>query len=225
MFALYARYYAPAHQSAFIADLEAKTHAVMLRDSEGALRGFSTIRIWRTSTPRAPATFLYSGDTIIERAFWGSHALPFKWIEFAGAIKAAEPARPLYWLLISKGHRTYRLLPAFARRFYPTWRHETPDAVAGLMDFAGQAMFGERFDREAGIVRHMPGGAALLPEFGEVTPERRHPDISYFHRQNPAHGSGDELLCLCELNAANLQPMARTQFLRGFDAVQMDTVA
>lgn len=226
MFDLYAAYYQPAHAEVFAHDLAAKTHVIMLRDAGGTLRGFSTIKVWPTQTPLGPATFMFSGDTIIERAFWGSQALPFRWIEFAGTVKAANPATPLYWLLISKGHRTYRLLPAFARRYYPTWREETPERMRTLMEFAGRRMFGERYDAASGVVQHELGGAALKAEVAVVeSAQQAHPEIAHFMQRNPGHATGDELLCLCELSADNLQPMARAQFLKGYDSATLGTAA
>lgn len=226
MFQLYADYYRPADPAVFFRDLAAKTHVIVLRDGGGALRGFSTIKLWPARTSSGPATFLFSGDTIIAREFWGSQALPFRWIEFAGSVKAADPATPLYWLLISKGHRTYRLLSAFARAYYPTWRGDTPPGPAGLMAFAGRQMFGDRFDEVAGIVRHVAGAAALLPDYAQIDPAQlAHPEIAHFVKLNPGFVEGDELLCLCELSSDNLQPMARVQFLRGHDGAKLGTAA
>lgn len=226
MFRLYAGYYQPANAEIFQRDLADKTHAVLLRDERGFVRGFSTIKLWEAEPPGGRVTFMYSGDTIIARAFWGSQALPFQWIEFAGRLKAANPTTPLYWLLISKGHRTYRLLSAFARRYYPTWRGDTPGQAVALMHFAGREMFGSRFDAQAGIVRHDGEAAALKADYAVIEPTQRlHPEIAHFLHLNPGHAQGDELLCLCELSAENLQPMARVQFLRGYDRSQLGSAA
>ena len=40
-------------------------------------------------------------------------------------------------------------------------------------------------------------------------------DIRYFLERNPRHASGDELVCLARLEAANHRPAARRAFLRG----------
>lgn len=225
MFDLYARYYAPAYAGVFESDLLAKTHVLLLQDDGGALRGFSTIRVWRTSYEGRPFVVLYSGDTIIDQPYWGSQALPFRWLEFAGAVKAENPSLPLYWLLISKGHRTYRLLTSFARTYFPSRRWETPEDMARLMGFAGETMFMSRFDEATGIVR-TDGGAALRTDFAGMDGARAmHPDVAHFTRLNPGYASGDELLCLCELSEENLHPIARTQFLRGHERAALGTAA
>jgi hypothetical protein len=65
----------------------------------------------------APIMALFSGDTIISHHHWGEQELAHAWCYFAGQIKRQCPELPLYWFLIVKGHRTYRYLPAFTRRF------------------------------------------------------------------------------------------------------------
>lgn len=226
MFRLYRDYYAPADRRAFSADLAAKTHVILLFDAGSRLRGFSTIRRWRADTPLGPRAFMYSGDTVIAQAFWGSQTLPLRWIELAGELKAADPATPLHWLLISKGHRTYRLMPAFARRSFPSRSEPTPPAMAALMTYMGAALFGPRFDAAAGVVRREPGGAALKPAFaGLDAARRRHPEIRHFLALNPGHGEGDELLCLCDLSMENLRPMAQTRFARGYARAGLDAAS
>src|SRR5690606_30558377 len=95
---------------------------------------------------------LFSGDTVVERTDWGSPALAVEWLRFAGTIARAG-ATPLYWLLIVKGHRTYRFLPAFARRYVPHHElAESPDERALLSALACEK-FGAHFDAATGVVR------------------------------------------------------------------------
>ncbi len=115
-FALYSRYYAPVDLAVFTADFLAKSWAVVLQDRAGKLCGFSTVERFWHQTPDGPVQVLFSGDTVIDQAHWGEQVLPFAWVEQAGRIKDAAP---LYWLLITKGHRTYRYLPAFTHQYFP----------------------------------------------------------------------------------------------------------
>jgi hypothetical protein len=202
----------------FEADLAAKSNAILLRDRSGAVRGFSTLKTWRVDTPFGPHRFVYSGDTIIEKSCWGTQALAFRWIEHAGTLKASDPQIPLMWFLITKGHRTYRYMAAFAYAFYPSRGRETPEGVRVLMDQAGRDAFGAQYDPRTGIVRHTALSAALKEEFAGVDDKRRpNPETSFFLQRNPGYRQGDELLCLCELSAENLRPIARAQFLRGYE--------
>ena len=67
-------------------------------------------------------------------------ALAFDWISRMGAIKRAHPERPLYWLLLVKGHRTFRYLPLFAKSFFPHWSIDRSD-LKPLADELASAMF------------------------------------------------------------------------------------
>jgi hypothetical protein len=125
MYALYERYYDGSSWALFAADLAGKDRVVVLRDRSGFLQGFSTLAVYERSFEGAPVRVIFSGDTVVDESHWGQQALAFGWLRLAGAIKAERPGVPLYWMLISKGHRTYRYLPAFSLAFHPS-----PDGVA-----------------------------------------------------------------------------------------------
>jgi hypothetical protein len=222
MFAIYEQYYEPAIWAVFERDLDDKDEVLLLSDIHGALRGFSTMKTWCVETPLGRKRLLFSGDTIIEQAFWGLQALPFRWIEHAGAILAASPETPLFWFLISKGHRTYRYLNAFAHVYYPTWQQQTPTAMSALIELAGRNVFGSRYCAETGVVRADAAGARLRAEFTGIDANRRpNPETAFFLARNPGWCRGDELLCFCELSAANLKPPARAQFLKGYHGTRL----
>jgi hypothetical protein len=174
LFQLYARYYAPTSLAVFSRDLASKSYSIVVRDPQGRIRGFSTVARFSMMSVAGEIDVLFSGDTVVERSFWGEQTLPFRWIEEAGRIKAERQGVPLYWLLITKGHRTFRYLPGFAKDYFP-------GAAPSLRD---QARLGT-------------------------------PHVQAFLAQNPNHAQGEELVCLCELDAENLRPRARAQFLKG----------
>src|SRR5262245_25374939 len=100
MWSLYSRFYAGTSRSRFRADLAGKDTALILRDEWHRLQGFSTLALTRTEFEGAPIRVLFSGDTIIERAHWGSQVLAFNWLRHAGALQRLQPDVPLYWFLI-----------------------------------------------------------------------------------------------------------------------------
>ena len=213
---LYARYYAPTDRAVFEADFRAKDWAIVLSDADGRDVGFSTIAERLDTLAGQRIRTLFSGDTIIERSHWGEQTLPYRWVELAGAIKARDPATPLYWLLISKGHRTYRLMPGFTFRHYPNPTGQTPAPIRDLMDHLGRTRFGPAYDATTGIVRAGALPTRLRPEVdGAGEGAARNAHIRFFASRNPGHTRGDELLCLCELTPENLRPRARAHLLRG----------
>ena len=215
LFALYQLYYDPTDRAVFERDFRAKTWVIVLSDPQGRDVGFSTIAERVDVVGARRIRSLFSGDTIIEQAFWGEQTLPYRWIELAGAIKAQEPDAPVYWFLISKGHRTYRYMPGFTYAHFPHAGGETPEEIAEIMRVLGQGTFGDAYDQQAGIVRagHMPTRLRAAFDGMDGTGRNRH--AAFFAAANPGYAQGDELLCLCELSADNLRPRARAQFLKG----------
>jgi hypothetical protein len=213
MWSLYHRFYAGTHRELFERDLAQKDSLLLLRDAERRIQGFSTIALGVTEFEGAPIRFIFSGDTIIERAHWGSQALAFTWLRHVGELKRERPELPLFWFLIVKGHRTFRYLPAFAREFYPHWQRGTPARIAALMSKLARERFGEAFDDASGVIRYPQSHGHLAEPFAEANErEAGREDVSFFLRRNSGYRNGDELVCLCELTAENLRPLARRLF-------------
>jgi hypothetical protein len=216
MFAIYQAHYEATSWARFAGDLDDKMYVVLARNDAGAIQGFTTLSVLDTSLDGMRVRAIYSGDTIIDREYWGSQQLAFTWIRFAGCIKAVEPQTPLYWFLIVKGHRTYRYLSAFSETFYPHWAYETPPGMCALMHHLGGARFGEFYRPELGVIRFPESHGHLKPELAAISPaEAQRPDVAFFLASNPGYAAGDELLCITELCAENLRPHARKHFLEG----------
>src|SRR5919109_132834 len=71
-FALFQHAYEGADRARFDRDLAEKQLVILLSDRESAeLKGFSTVLHREVVTSRGPATLVFSGDTVIDRAYWG----------------------------------------------------------------------------------------------------------------------------------------------------------
>ena len=163
-----------------------------------------------------PVRVIFSGDTIIDHPYWGEQTLALAFCRFAGAIKASRPALPLYWLLISKGHRTYRYLHVFARTYYPRFDGIEPPELARLAADLAQRRFGDAYDRTLGLVRFGAAATRLRRQWrDEQDAHRPSAAIAYFLQRNPGHARGDELVCLCELELPNLRSFAAKAFREG----------
>lgn len=210
---LYERFYAGCSQERFLSDLDEKNTVLLLHDVQSALQGFTTMRWWEREFAGASVRVLFSGDTIIDRAYWGTQALAFNWLRFAGALKRDNPDIPLYWFLIVKGQRTYRYLPAFARNFIPHWSDSAPPAWQRLLSELAHERFADEYDPVAGVVRFKRSMGHLAPQWATVSRrERLRPEVRFFLERNPGYACGDELVCLCELSSENLRPLARRVF-------------
>jgi hypothetical protein len=216
MFELYGGYYGATSPSLFEADLNSKDFVVVLRDDLDVIVGFSTLALLDTGTGPERLRAIYSGDTIINREHWGTQALAFTWLRFAGEIKARAPGWPLYWFLIVKGHRTYRYLSAFSIEFYPHWQAATPLWAQSIMERLARDRFAGAYDSKRGVVSFPQSRGHLKPQWADVDPtDLARPDVAFFLRSNPGYNRGEELVCLTELCSSNLRPLARRIFDQG----------
>jgi hypothetical protein len=208
MYALLRTYFEGTTRERFEADLREKEAVILLRDTgSGQVQGFST---FTRMMPRAGIVAFFSGDTIIDREFWGETVLSRVWgtTVFAEAerIAAADPETSVYWFLISSGYKTWRFLPLFFREFYPTMDAPTPPQVRELLDALGAQRFGDEYLADLGIVR-FKDPTPLRRGVADITDQRRRDRrIAFFEKMNPGHAQGDELACIAQLSRANLTP-------------------
>lgn len=194
----------------FETDLAEKEWVILLRDGEsGVIQGFSTLMRLDTELDGEPVTAFFSGDTIIQRDFWGQTVLPRLWSRHVFSLAAAMTGRRVYWFLICSGYKTYRFLPVFFREFYPRYDRATPACAKQLMDVLGRHKYPGEYDAVAGVIRFCEP-SALKEGIADITPRRlRDPHIAYFQAANPGHGGGDELVCITEISPANVTPAGR----------------
>ena len=213
MYRLYQQYYDASQAECFQRDLEEKNYVIALKDKASLWRGFSTVALIEFTFNNKKQRAIYSGDTVIHHAYWGSQSLPLAWSQLAGNLKSQAPTTPLYWLLIVKGHRTYRYLSLFAKSYYPSWRVDTPKETQDLMDYLARKKFGDAYRPDKGIVSFESSRGHLKQNWA-ATPKHllKKPDVRYFLERNPGYHRGEELVCLTELREDNL----RSHVLRAF---------
>ncbi|MEM7065919.1 MAG: hypothetical protein AAF572_22485 [Cyanobacteria bacterium P01_B01_bin.77] len=207
MYSLLTHHFSGVTPGTFANDLAGKNWVILIKNKMGHLKGFSTLRLYDVIVKGECLSVVYSGDTIVDPTAWSSATLPRAWIQAINQLH--RPNKRLFWLLISSGFRTYRLLPTFWQRFYPHYDRPTPLAMQQLMHTLARQQFGHGYDPTTGIVR-FPYPQRLSPILGTVTPERRtDPHIHFFEQANPGHAQGDELVCLTEICVDNLTAAGR----------------
>lgn len=210
MYRLLARYFNNVQPDPFERDLAEKEWVVLLTDMEqGQIRGFSTLMRLQTEIDGQPVVAFFSGDTIIEPAYWGETLLPRLWGRHVFGLAQHLQGVKVYWFLISSGYKTYRCLPVFFREFYPTYERPTPPALKQVLDYLGRLKFPAEYHADQGIIRFNQA-APLRPGVAEITGRRlKDPHVAFFAAANPGHVDGDELACLVELTPSNLTPAGR----------------
>jgi len=218
MCALYLANYDGSSAALFHHDLDGKEEALLVEHG-GRLVGFTTLRLFDHDWCGRRLRIVYSGDTVVERAHWGQQALAFAWIRRMGAIKRACPDQPLYWLLLVKGHRTYRYLPAFARDFYPHW-NAPHDELKPLVDALATRMFAPDYNPASGLIEFPTSHGHLKADLAQPDPdELERESVRYFLARNPGYTRGHEMVCLCALERDNLKPLTRRLFDKDAHAV------
>lgn len=210
MFALMDLVYERMDRDVFEADLAGKDEVIVLRDSASGLVGFSTQRLLTINVEDDSVTGVFSGDTVIHPEHWGSPAL----LQAFARHYIIERPEPLYWFLVSKGHRTYRMLTTFFTEFWPDRRAATPARARAIMDAYATALYPDDYDPASGVLAYRQSKDRLRPGVAGITEGlARNPDVAHFVSLNPGHELGHDLVCLAELSPDRLRPQHRARLL------------
>jgi hypothetical protein len=223
MFSLMDVVYEGVTRAAFEHDLAGKDECIVLRTSGGEVAGFSTQRFVTVQVDTAtvaPLTGddptpglttidgLFSGDTVIHPDHWGT---PVLFQTFARRY-VTDDGPPRWWFLVSKGHRTYRIMPTLFQRFWPNRHGPTPDAALEVMTTYAEALYPG--DLVGGVLAYHRATDRLRPGVAGISESNlRVPDIAFFAAANPGWVLGHDLVCLCELTPDNLRPSMRPMLL------------
>lgn len=205
MYELMTIYYDGVCKEKFVSDLYEKEWVLLLEDNiSKTIQGFTTMVIMRTISGGALIRAVFSGDTIIDKNFRGQLELVKIWLDFALNVLLPQENSKLYWFLISKGYKTYKLFPLFFLRFYPGFNQVDNSEMKKILDALALKKFPSEYDAAQGIIR--PEEADRL-KCGreEITGHKlQDPHIKFFIEKNPNFWKGEELCCLLEISWDNL---------------------
>ena len=215
MLALFRRHFEGVSPDDFERDLEAKDYVLLLFDDNGELAGFTSFAHETIVHAGATLGVIYSGDTLMSPAAWGSSVLMPAWIRSTHEVHAACGRGPLWWLLLTSGYRTYRFLPVLFREFSPRYSESVPAPQHSLLKTFATRRYGVDFDSSTGVVR-FARPHRLRGDLRDIPRARLHsPHVRFFERSNPFHCAGDELVCITDLSQENLTPAGRRMWARG----------
>jgi hypothetical protein len=211
LYLLFAAHYDHVTLDRFEADLAEKDFIVVLRDAEnGEPRGFSTQQVLRMQIDGAPVRALFSGDTIIDPDYWGEQELVRGWCRVVGQLLVDDDPSPLYWLLISKGFRTYLYLPVFYREFWPRHDQATPASMQRIIDGLANRKWPQYYDSSSGLLKFPSSLGQLKSGIADVPAARADdPHVKFFLERNPTYREGTELVCLAPISLENTKSIGR----------------
>lgn len=206
MYALMMAYYENVNRQVFEKDLFEKDWVLVIQnEGSGNIVGFSTQMLINLEYQGENINVLFSGDTILSKEHWGK----MTFIQALGGLVMEliklYPRKDLYWMLISKGLRTYKYLPTCFIEYYPNYKKPTPNDVLKLMQHLGHLKYPESYDPVSGIIQAGRIGQYLKAEY-QLLPDPAKPEESFFNEKNPGFWHGDELLCLAKVSLDNFRP-------------------
>ena len=203
MYNVFEKYYGEVSKEVFTSDLLKKNHVIILIDKmDHTIKGFSTILDYHFELAGKKVKGVFSGDTIIEKEYWGGSALQMAFIGYMFKEKLKKPLTPLYWFLISKGYKTYLLMANNFINHYPRFESETPREHKSIMDKFASDMYGNAYDANDGLIKfpgvhdHLKNNVAPITEEMKMNNER----IGFFAKSNSSWETGSELVCLAEFD-------------------------
>lgn len=209
MHKLFGQYYHNAEFDQFQIDLQKKDYVFVLKDKyTDEIKGFSTIVQMNSLVKGKPVRGFFSGDTVIDREYWGQGTLGVAFLLFLFKQKLKKPFTPLYWFLISKGYKTYLLMANNFKTHYPRFERETPSEMKTLIDNFATDLYGEHYDCARGIISYSQHETKLKDCLkSNVTPiteemQLKNKRIEYFAKNNPNWEQGDELACIAKMTLA-----------------------
>ena len=201
---IFQKYYDNFDDRVFEKDLKDKDIVFVLRDmSDHNIKGFSTLKNLDITSKNKKIRGCFSGDTVIEKEYWGQGTLGKAFLKYLFLQKLRHPFRPLYWYLISKGYKTYLLMANNFSTHYPRYEKETPEQMKQIMDNFSQTLYPNEYDKKLGLIKFSGTTKKDCLKNGITPIDKRllleNSRISFFVQKNPDWDKGDELACIARM--------------------------
>jgi hypothetical protein len=215
MFDLLNQYYLGVTRKVFELDLAAKEHVILLRASSGELVGFSTLSRFRLALPERTVLAVFSGDTIVGAGHRGSFETAHQICRYFFQTIQEFPGNEIYWVLICKGWRTYRVLRLLFEQYAPRAGSADQTDFHEVADAFGAARYPSFYRPEVRIIESHAPGQRIRPGSPEAIDRRRSDaEMLFFEQVNPHHERGNELVCVAPIRPDNFT--AATRRLAGY---------
>ncbi len=201
MLRLMQAYYDSITEHQFLSDLSKKDAVILLKDQSLEIQGFSTLASVRVKIDGKTLRAIFSGDTVIDKQYWGGRALGKAFLRYLFIEKLKSPFEPLYWLLISKGYKTYLMMANNFYEHYPRFERPTPARAQRLLDAFYSTLYPDRYDPVTGLIESQIDACRLKPSVAGIPTAllKSNPKIAFFEQRNPRWPQGAELACIARM--------------------------
>jgi hypothetical protein len=202
MFELMQKYYEQVTREQFLKDLSKKHEVILLLDErDKQIQGFSTLMKLSIRQDGRESHAIFSGDTVIEKSVWGQRALGKAFLRYLFKEKLRRPLQPLYWLLITKGYKTYLMMANNFTEYYPRFDKPTPADKKALLDNFYSTLYASDYDAASGLIQPKGEACHLKTGVANISPSliESNPKIAFFQSANPGWQQGFELACIAQM--------------------------
>jgi len=203
MHRVFVKYYHNADYETFARDLKKKIGAILVkRLDDKAIVGFTTIGIIEKEIDEKKCLGIFSGDTIIEKAYWGLPNLQTAFLRFMIRTRIEYPLTRIYWFLISKGYKTYLLMANNWDTYYPKYDTKEDTKRKNIVKSFSNHLFEGIYDEKTGLLNFGNDYQKLKEGVAEITEDmkKNSPKIAFFEEVNPTWREGTELPCIGDIS-------------------------
>ena len=187
----------------FMRDLQEKDAVMILRKEQqkGEIVGWSSLMVLTLSLPGNEVKGIFSGDTVVLPEYRSSTGLGVELSRYFMNIYEQFPQNKVYYILISKGWRTYKIMPFFFKEYSP--RYDKPNSACdqAVMDEFGKKKYPHHYNPATGVITFSP--QRLRPESIDAIPVKVDAHTQFFLHCNPGHLDGNELVCVARVSPDN----------------------
>lgn len=202
MHKVFVQYYHNADLHNFVTDMGKKTGVILLQDRNSEkIVGFSTWTELDIVRNDERSIGIFSGDTVVEKEFWGNKELQKTFVKQLLKTKIKNPKTSVFWLLISKGYKTYLLLTNNFPKHYPS-HAKNNIKLESIVDEYCQQLYPSAYNKEQRLLNFGNDYQYLKDDVAEITTEmtEENLEIRHFTKLNPSWQQGTELPCVGEVS-------------------------
>jgi hypothetical protein len=190
----------------FMRDFREKEAVMILRKEHagGEIVGWSSLMVLSLILPGFPGTevkAIFSGDTVVLPEYRSGIGLGVELGSYFMQVYGRFPQHLIYYILISKGWRTYKIMPFFFHKYAPRYDQPTSVLDQAVMDAFGEKKYPHHYSPSTGVVTFSP--QRLRPESIDAVPQKLDAHTRFFLEKNPGYLEGHELVCVARISPAN----------------------
>ncbi|HET9999503.1 MAG TPA: hypothetical protein VFQ36_01335 [Ktedonobacteraceae bacterium] len=183
----------------FMRDFREKDAVMILRKEHraGEIVGWSTLMLLTLDVSGKEVKGVFSGDTAVLPEYRNSTGLGVELSRYFMQAYRQFPQHPVYYILISKGWRTYKIMPFFFKEFAPRYDKPTSAGDKAVMDAFGRKKYPHHYQSATGVVTFSP--QKVRPESIDAMPSKMDEHTQFFLHSNPGYLEGHELVCIARI--------------------------